>query len=80
MVERDRDFYLNRKSTRFLTYKGVTLCLSDYAKALGMSKWTLRKRLSMGWTIKRAIETPLGDYRKKQAPEKLKDQRSQMDE
>lgn len=58
----DRDRYLNRPSTRFLTYQGITLCLSDFARALGMNKVTLWSRLNNGWSIKKAIETEVRSY------------------
>ncbi len=57
---------LNRRSTRWITYDGITLCVADWAKRLGISRSTLRQRLDyMGWSVEKALTTP----HKKSPPE-----------
>lgn len=49
----------NTSRTRFLTHRGVTLCLSDWATRIGTSYLCLYKRLMMGWSVERALTTPV---------------------
>ena len=42
-----------------MTYKGVSRTLEEWAKVTGIHKATLQGRLKRGWTIEKAIETPL---------------------
>lgn len=46
---------VNRKSTRFLTYKGETLPTSHWAKKFGMSRSALVNRLKKGWSLDKAL-------------------------
>jgi hypothetical protein len=41
----------NRKSTRFFTYEGETLCITDLASRLGVSKVSVQYRIKTGWTV-----------------------------
>lgn len=54
-----KEQYQNRRTSRYITYKGRTMIVADWAKELGMSRQTLRNRLEVGWTIKQIIETPV---------------------
>lgn len=51
----------SRNSSRAinLTYMGRTMCLTDWAEEAGLSRHTFTARLESGWTLERAIETPL---------------------
>lgn len=49
----------NKRNNRFYTYKNQTLCLSDWARRLGMKREVVRDRLRRGWSIDRIVETPL---------------------
>ena len=49
----------NKNSNRNLRFNGNTMCLNDWAKAIGISKSGLRYRLSHGMSIKDALETPV---------------------
>jgi len=52
--------YLNRRSTRWIYYKGVCLHLTGWAEQLGINKYTLSSRLNLlGWSIQRALTTPV---------------------
>ena len=46
-------------ATRVLTFKGVTLGLSDWARAAGLPKSALQWRLRKGWSLERAVTEPL---------------------
>lgn len=43
------------KSNVMLTHDGKTMCVTDWALHLGISRKTLDKRLLMGWTLERAL-------------------------
>lgn len=45
----------NRRSNVMLTHKGVTLCLTDWAKRIGMDRMTLTQRLRRGWPVMAAL-------------------------
>jgi hypothetical protein len=47
----------NRTNTRYLTYKGKTMSVSDWAKELGMPYKKLYKRVYLGWSAERALTT-----------------------
>jgi hypothetical protein len=47
----------NMHSNRNITYKGITKTLSQWAEFKGINKSTLAKRISRGWSIKRALKT-----------------------
>lgn len=45
----------NRSSNRMLTYKGITLCLSDWAKRIGLTFAGIQDRMSRGLPIERIL-------------------------
>lgn len=49
----------NKGSNRKITYDGKTQNMSQWAREKGMSCQTLSSRLRNGWTIDRAINTPI---------------------
>lgn len=49
----------NRRNNRFVEYNGISMCLSEWAEALGFTYHILKDRLSRGWSIDRAFNTPL---------------------
>lgn len=54
---------LNRSITRNITYQGKTQCLSHWAKEIGMRHDTLTHRLNAGWSIEKALTTPVKEYK-----------------
>lgn len=62
----------NKRSNRNLTWKGETLCLTDWARRLGMRHETLFNRVvRYGWPIERAFTIPVtqrGDRRSGVSP------------
>jgi hypothetical protein len=53
-----REQIVNRSHTRWLTWQGITLCVADWERRLGLAPQKLRYRLRAGWTIERALTTP----------------------
>jgi len=49
----------NKRNTIWLTYRGETKVLIDWAEHLGVSFWTLRRRRDLGWSPEAIIETPV---------------------
>ena len=49
----------NRKSNVYLSYKGESLVMADWAARIGISPGTLRARLHAGWPIERALSQRL---------------------
>ena len=52
----------NKRNNRFLTFNGVTLCVSDWAKRIGMKCSTLQQRIISGWSAEDALTKPLRRY------------------
>lgn len=51
----------NRSNNVMLTYHGKTMTQTDWCKNRGIKLGTLRRRLDLGWSIERALETPGAD-------------------
>lgn len=52
----------NRSSNVFLTYKGTTMCMKDWADKIGMKPITLRARVVvMNWSTERALTEPINN-------------------
>lgn len=45
----------NRRNSKFITYKGVTKCVAEWADILGIKLATLHQRLRKGWPVERAL-------------------------
>lgn len=45
----------NTRKNRFITYKGETMIISDWAKRIGLSCGGLKSRLDLGWAVGRAL-------------------------
>lgn len=62
MIEQVR----NKRNVVLYEYKGEKLTIPELEIKLGLTKNMLRKRIKvMGWSIKRAIETPTRTYKSK---------------
>lgn len=53
----------NRRSNVNLEFNGVTMCALDWDEHLGFRKETVRNRLNLGWTVERALTTPINHHR-----------------
>lgn len=49
----------NTRRTHFLTFNGIAQCVTDWAKQLGMPPRTLHNRINRGWSVERALTTPV---------------------
>lgn len=58
-----REQSLNRRTNHLLTWNGITLPAVEWSARLGIKKTTLLQRLYMGWTVERALATPVSPYR-----------------
>lgn len=54
-TENDR----NRRSNRWLTFRGETLTLTEWAQRFGIRNDTLTHRIEIGWDVERALTTPV---------------------
>jgi hypothetical protein len=53
-----REQTLNRSMTRWITFRGQTMCLADWARAFGMTKEKLHQRIYRSkWSVERALTT-----------------------
>ncbi len=46
----------NMRNNLFLTFQGVTLSVSDWSWRTGLNYYTIRWRMSKGWSITRILE------------------------
>jgi len=53
----------NRRSNRYLEYKGIKKCLKDWAAELGVDYRLFMGRLDRGWSIEKTFETPIREFR-----------------
>jgi hypothetical protein len=53
-----REQALNRINTHWITFQGKTLCLTEWAKEIGIYAGSLSNRLKRGWPIEKALTTP----------------------
>ena len=49
----------NRRTNRFITYRGETKTMKQWAETIGMPYDTFKRRLYYGWSVDEAIETPV---------------------
>lgn len=55
-----REQNLNTRQNRYLTYKGETLTMTEWAEKMGMKTMTLRSRIDIyHWPISKALTTPV---------------------
>ena len=55
----------------FITYKGKTKNMSQWAKAVGISQGALKLRLDYGWSLEDALTTPSRVYRSRKNTPKI---------
>ncbi len=54
----------NRRSSRFLSFRGETLTLAAWTEKMSIPYGTLRRRLERGWKTDRALTTPVDATRR----------------
>jgi hypothetical protein len=50
---------LNRRDNRLLTFRGETLPVSAWSERVGIGKVTISERLGRGWSVEKALTTPV---------------------
>ena len=53
----------NRRDNNLLSFGGEVLCVTEWARRIGIKRDTLRRRIALGWTVEHAITAPLGAKR-----------------
>lgn len=53
------DLQSNKSNNRYLELNGQSMTLSKWARSLGMSRQALHSRLHKGWSIEKALTTPI---------------------
>ena len=46
----------NRRSCKFVTYKGKTQCMKNWCKELNLNYSRIKNRFRIGWSVERAFE------------------------
>ena len=54
----------NRRNNHLVTYKGQTKTLSEWAEEFQINRYTLYKRIQAGWSVEKALETPVQFHNK----------------
>lgn len=54
----------NKRSNVFYTHNGFTLSAAKWAEQIGCNPSTIRRRLYLGWSLERAITTPINGSRR----------------
>lgn len=49
----------NKRNNRLLTFNGDTRCLAEWSAMLGLNYYALQMRLTKGWSVERALTTPV---------------------
>ncbi len=49
----------NQRSNRRLTHDGITLNMGQWESKLGFKEGTIKGRLRIGWSVEKALTTPL---------------------
>ena len=49
----------NKTNGTALTHKGETLSVTEWSERIDIPRWTIFSRLQMGWTVERALTTPV---------------------
>lgn len=55
----------NKRNTRLISHNGETLCSADLAIKHGVYPQLFRSRLNIGWSVEKALITPVKRYKKR---------------
>jgi hypothetical protein len=47
----------NKRSNHVIEYNGEKLCISEWARRVGIDGKTIRRRLDVGWSVEKALTT-----------------------
>jgi hypothetical protein len=62
----EREQRRNRCNNHHITFRGETLCITDWALRVGLLYQVIDKRLKHGWSVEEALTTPAGKGRRHQ--------------
>ena len=65
----------NKTTNKLLTYRGETLCMAEWCDRLGLTYDVVSTRLHRGWTVERALSTPIVPKRRTHGAEALSNAR-----
>ena len=49
----------NRRNNHYIMFGGHFFCIAEWAELLGISQYTISRRLRLGWTAEKALTTPV---------------------
>lgn len=55
----------NKRNNRVLRFRGKSCCVSEWAELTGLPMKTLHRRIQKGWSVERALTTPVKKRAKK---------------
>ena len=67
-----REQNCNTRQNHFLTYKGKTQTISQWAEDVGLDYSALKQRINSGWPVEKALITPTGGLNIHQRPSRAK--------
>lgn len=59
----------NNRNTRLITFRGETRCIAEWGKIFGGERTLVYRRLSRGWSIEKAMTTPVSELHSR--PQKI---------
>ena len=57
----------NKRNNRYITFRGVTLSLAEWSERSGLKAMTLYNRIASGWSVEKALTTPVKQHKKRPA-------------
>jgi hypothetical protein len=55
----------NKRTNRLLTFDGITMTMSQWARSIGAPYVALRARIGSGWSVERALSEPFRKFPRK---------------
>ncbi len=55
----------NKRTNVLYTLNGITMCAADWGTKLGMSRWSVARRVRSGWSVELALTKPPPPKRKR---------------
>ena len=53
----------NKRNNRMITFEGETLCMADWAKRIGCNSTAIARKLELGWSVEKTLQTAVGAKR-----------------
>lgn len=48
----------NKRNNNLITFKGITQCITDWSKTIGINTSTIASRINRGWSVDKTMTTP----------------------